>query len=71
MSKSDSNLHTRPGNRQEADSPKKLLPEIFEIKAGDTLYKVTSIYSDKGDFHTIWEELIIKTLQAKTEQNAV
>ena len=71
MNKPDNNLHTRPDDGHGVDSSKKLFPKCLEVQAGDTLYKVTSIYSDKGDFHTLWEELIIKTLQAKTEQDAV
>jgi hypothetical protein len=38
----------------------KMLPANLEIKSGDTLYKVTSVYADKGDFRALWEELIIK-----------
>ena len=43
---------------------KRLFPASCEIKSGDTLYRVTSIYADKGDFRALWEELIIKALQA-------
>ena len=42
----------------------KPFPASYEIKSGDTLYKVTSIYADKGDFRAFWEELIIKALQS-------
>ena len=42
---------------------KKLFPASLEIKSGGTLYKVTSIYADKGDFRVLWEELIIRALQ--------
>ena len=38
----------------------------LEIKSGDTMYKVTSIYADKGDFRILWEELIIKALQQES-----
>jgi len=41
---------------------RKPFPASLEIKSGDTLYKVTSIYANKGDFRAIWEELIIKSL---------
>jgi len=41
----------------------KPFPASYEIKSGDTLYKVTSIYADKGDFRVLWEELIIRALQ--------
>jgi len=41
----------------------KPFPASHEIKSGDTLYKITSIYADKGDFRVLWEELIIKALQ--------
>jgi len=42
----------------------------FEIRSGDTLYKVTSIYADKGDFRALWEELIIKAVQTNLERVA-
>jgi hypothetical protein len=41
-------------------------PASLEIKSGDTLYRITSIFADKGDFRAMWEELIIKALQEKT-----
>ena len=46
------------GNQQ------KPLPANLEIESGDTLYKVVSVFADKGDFRILWEELIIKALQA-------
>ena len=49
---------------------KRLFPASCEIKSGDTLYRVTSIYADKGDFRALWEELIIKALQVHTERKA-
>ena len=49
---------------------KKLFPASLEIKSGDTLYKVTSIYADKGDFRALWEELIIKALQSNSKRKA-
>jgi hypothetical protein len=45
-------------------------PAILEIKSGDTLYRVTSIYADKGDFRVLWEELIIRALQKNRERKA-
>lgn len=51
------------GNQQ------KPLSANLEIKIGDTLYKVTSVYTDKGDFRILWEELIIKALLRKSEEN--
>ena len=45
------------------ESNKKYFPASHEIRSGDTLYKVTSIYADKGDFRALWEELIIKAVQ--------
>ena len=41
-------------------------PASLEIKSGDTLYRITSIFADKGDFRAMWEELIIKALQENT-----
>ena len=38
---------------------KKVLPDCIEINSGDTVYKVFSIYAEKGDFRTLLEELII------------
>jgi len=49
---------------------KKMFPSSLEIKSGDTLYKVTSVYADKGDFRTLWEDLIIKAAQANTKLKA-
>jgi len=48
----------------------KPFPAILEIKSGDTLYKVTSIYTDKGDFRALWEEMIIKALQTNAGRKA-
>ena len=48
----------------------KPFPASLEIKSGDTLYKVTSIYADKGDFRVLWEELIIKALQSTAGRKA-
>jgi len=45
-------------------------PASLEIKSGGTLYKVTSIYAEKGDFRALWEELIIKSLQENTRRKA-
>ena len=49
---------------------KKLLPVSLEVKSGDTLYRVTSVYADKGDFRALWESLIVEALQVSTERNA-
>ena len=49
---------------------KQLLPASLEIKFGDTLYKVTSVYADKGDFRALWESLIVEALQVSKERNA-
>ena len=49
------------------ESNKKHFPASNEIRSGDTLYKITSIYADKGDFHVLWEELIIKAVQTNLE----
>jgi hypothetical protein len=49
----------------------KPFPASCEIKSGDTIYKITSIYADKGDFCALWEELIVKSLQADQERKAV
>ena len=49
---------------------KKLFPASLEIKSGDTLYKVTSIYADKGDFRALWENLIVEALQVNTQRKA-
>jgi len=38
---------------------KKVLPVYLEIVVGDTVYKVSSIYAEKGDFRALLEELII------------
>jgi len=38
---------------------KRNLPGYLEIQSGDTVYKVSSIYAEKGDFRTLLEELII------------
>jgi len=51
------------------ENRQKPLSSNLEIKVGDTLYKVTSVYADKGDFRTLWEELIIKALQAGAGEN--
>ena len=51
------------------ENRQKPLSSNLEIKVGDTLYKVTSIYADKGDFRALWEELIIKALQASPGEN--
>ena len=48
----------------------KPFPVNLEIKSGDTLYKVTSIYTDKGDFCALWDELIIRALQKNAERKA-
>ncbi|MCL2816654.1 MAG: hypothetical protein FWD23_18805 [Oscillospiraceae bacterium] len=48
----------------------KPFPTNLEIKSGDTLYIVTSIYADKGDFRALWEELIIKALQTNAGRKA-
>jgi len=48
----------------------KPFPANLEIKSGDTLYIVTSIYADKGDFRALWEDLIIKALQINAERKA-
>jgi hypothetical protein len=45
-------------------------PASLEIKSGDTLYKVTSIYADKGDFRVLWEELIIRASQTNVGRKA-
>jgi len=45
-------------------------PNSLKVKSGDTLYMVTSIYADKGDFRTLWEELIIRALQTNAEVKA-
>jgi hypothetical protein len=39
-----------------------MFPESLEIQSGDTLYKVKSIYADKGDFCALWDEMIINFL---------
>jgi len=49
---------------------KRLFPTGNEIMSGDTLYKVTSVYADKGDFHALWEELIIRAIPSETERAA-
>jgi|GEM_PF-2849893 len=49
---------------------KKLFPASLEIKSGDTLYKVTSVYAEKGDFRTLWESLIVEALQVDTKLKA-
>ena len=49
---------------------KKLFHENLEVKSGDTLYKVVSVYADKGDFRVLWEELIIRALLTNTERKA-
>ncbi len=54
-----------------ACNKQKLFPANSEIKSGDTLYKVTSIYADKGDFRALWEELIVKSLQINRDRKAV
>jgi hypothetical protein len=41
---------------------RKPLPPNLTIKSGDTVYKVTSIYADKGDFRKLWESLIVGRL---------
>ena len=41
------------------ENDKKKLPDFLEVKSGDTVYRVTSFFADKGDFRTLWEELII------------
>jgi hypothetical protein len=46
-----------------ADSRKPLPPNL-SIKFGDTVYKVTSIYANKGDFRKLWESLIVGRLTA-------
>jgi len=38
---------------------KKLLPDYLEVRSGDTVYKVTSIFAEKGDLCSLWEMLII------------
>jgi len=42
------------------EDDKKALPVYLEIVAGDTVYKVSSIYAAKGDFRMLLEELIIR-----------
>jgi len=53
-----------------SSNSKKMFPASLEIKSGDTLYKVTSVYADKGDFRALWESLIVEALQVSTERNA-
>ena len=38
---------------------KKLLPSYMEVQSGDTVYKVTSIFAEKGDLCSLWKALII------------
>jgi len=38
---------------------KRLLPDYLEVRSGDTVYKVTSIFSEKDDLRALWEALII------------
>ena len=49
---------------------KKLFPANLEVTSGGTLYKVTSVYADKGDFRALWESLIVQSLQANMERKA-
>ena len=41
------------------ENEKKALPGYLEIVVGDTVYRVSSIYAEKGDFRALLEELII------------
>ena len=41
------------------ENDKKVLPNYEEIHSGDTLYKISSVFAEKGDFRTLLEELII------------
>ena len=58
------------GKSESNGGGKRLFPTGNEIMSGDTLYKVTSVYADKGDFRVLWEELIIKAIQSETERAA-
>ena len=49
---------------------KEHLPTSLEVRSGDTLYKVTSVYASKGDFRSLWEELVIKAVQTNLERVA-
>lgn len=52
------------------DDTVRYFPTSTEIKSGDTLYKVQSIYADKGDFCALWDELIINFLFAEAKRMA-
>ena len=49
---------------------KKVFPASLEVKSGDTVYRVVSVYSDKGDFRALWESLIVNSLRENTERKA-
>lgn len=55
--------------KEPAENRIKYFPASLEIKSGKTLYKVTSIYADKGDFYKLWESLIVDSIKAKMNVN--
>ena len=44
------------------------LPEQVEYEIGGTLYKVTSIFAEKGSLREIYEDLIITMCSAAGEK---
>ena len=42
---------------------KKSFSTSLEIKHGDTLYRVSNVYANKGDFRSLWEDLIVNAVQ--------
>jgi hypothetical protein len=53
-----------PRDSTQAADSRKPLPPNLTVKSGDTVYKVVSVYADKGDFRKLWESLIIGRLAA-------
>jgi len=51
------------------NSNKKSLPTSLEIKSGDTIYRVSNIYANKGDFRSLWEDLIVKAAQSNGQKS--
>ena len=48
-----------------------LLPSYNEYKIGDTVYKVTSIFSEKGTLKEVYEELVISSEKCHKPQHIV
>ena len=50
---------------------RKLLPSYMEVRSGDTVYKVTSIFSEKGDLCSLWKALVIDRITRLSDCKSV